>query len=184
MFKKVSMYVLALAMIIVQAQASAQSGLKAAFDELNYSLSVEWDQKDQAFFNQKSEAFTEELIRLQKAGVSNQQLLNELLSEIENKNLARDIQATFSLMSINALSQDEATRQIKSILEKNYQTGANWNGGSVLLGMVLVIAIIAVVGIVYQDQIKKEGERCYMAWKCNDYCGLTGCQQVCGEECI
>lgn len=184
MFMKFFSFVLIFATLSSHAVAGTHKGIKAAFDELHYSLSVEWDQKDQGFFNQKSESFTKDLIALQKSGISNQELMNEILIEIKDKRIARDIEATFSLMSLNALSPEEANRQVKSILEKSYQTGASWNGGSVLFGMVLTIALIAVVGIVYQEQLKKEGERCYMAWKCNDYCGLTGCQQVCGEECI
>lgn len=184
MLMKFFSFVLIFATLSSHVVAGTHKGIKAAFDELHYSLSVEWDQKDQAFFNQKSEAFTKDLLALQKSGISNHELMDQILTEVKDKRVAGDLEATFSLMSLNALSPEEANRQVKSILEKSYQTGASWNGGSVLMGMALMIAIIAVVGVVYQEQIKKEGERCYMAWKCHDHCTLTGCNQVCGEECI
>lgn len=184
MMMRVISFFLVFATLTVNVQASTKNGLKAAFDELNYALSVEWDQRDQEFFNNQSEAFTKEILKLQRAGVSNQEILESVLNELHDKNLARDIRTTYSLVSINALSPEEAEAQVKLMLQNSYQKGASWNGGSVLLGMVLVIAIIAVVGIIYQEELKKKGEQCYMAWKCNESCTLTGCQQVCGEECI
>lgn len=174
-------FVLTFALLTSVAHAETAKGLKAAFDELNYSLSVEWDQKDPAFLNARSEEFARQMI---DSGKTNQEILGVLLKEIQNEKLKTDLETTFTLMSLNLMSQAEALEQFKQIMQKNYRTGASWNGGSVLFGMVLMVAIIAVVGIVYKEQLKEEGEKCYMAWKCNDYCGLTGCQQVCGEECI
>lgn len=184
MFTRLISFFLVFITFTVHVQAGTENGIKAAFDELNYSLTVEWDQKDQSFFNAQTEKFTREVIALQKAGLTNQEMLDAVLNEVKDKNLVRDIKATYSLVSINALSAEEAQAQVKDLLQRSYNTGASWSAGSVFFGMVLMIAIIAVVGIVYQEELKKEGERCYMAWKCHDYCGVTGCQQVCGEECI
>lgn len=42
MFKKFFMSSLIFCLLITQANAATHNGLKSAFNELNYSLSVEW----------------------------------------------------------------------------------------------------------------------------------------------
>lgn len=184
MLSKLISFFLILVTITVHANASAHNGIKAAFDELHYALSVDWDQKDPDFYNTQSEKFRQELKKLQDQGVSQQEILNILLSEVQDKKLVRDIETTFSLISINALQPDEAEAQIKNLIDRTYKKGASWSGSSVILGMALTVAIVAVVVLIYKDELMKEGEKCYMAWKCHDVCTLTGCKEVCGEECI
>ena len=42
------------------------SQLKSAYDSLNFSLQVEWDQKDKKFYNKKVAEFNAEIKKLQK----------------------------------------------------------------------------------------------------------------------
>ena len=65
MFKKFLVGFMAFAMVTVQANAVSNNSLKAAFDELNYSLSVDWDQTDRAFYNAQMEKFTAKVKELQ-----------------------------------------------------------------------------------------------------------------------
>lgn len=184
MVSKLFSFFLIIVTLMVHAQATTHKGMKSVFDELHYSLSVEWDQKDEAFFNAQSEKFRKELRSLQDQGVSRQEILKTLLNEIQDKKLAKDIETTFSLISINGLQPEEAEAHIKNLIDRSYKTGASWSGGSVVLGMVLMVAIIAVVSVIYKDQLMEKGEECYMTWKCHENCTITGCKQVCGEECI
>ncbi|WP_408095445.1 hypothetical protein ACJVC5_10415 [Peredibacter sp. HCB2-198] len=183
--KRIFILFLLLITFSVQVNAGTQNGLKAAFDELNYSLSVEWDQKDQAFFNAQSEKFSAEIIKLQEAGLSNQELMNFTISQIKDQNLAREIQTTFSLVSINAMSSKEAQEHIKKSIEKTYQRGASWNGTAAFIGgTVFALVVLAAVAVIYKDELTKKGEECYMAYRCHEVCELGFCRQVCGEECI
>ena len=43
---------LALMIFVGSAEAAAGNGLKEAFDEFQYAMSVEWDQKDASFFEE------------------------------------------------------------------------------------------------------------------------------------
>lgn len=183
-FKPFISSVLILITLIVHAHATPHNGVKAAFDELNYSLSVEWDQKNETFLNDQSEKFNKEMRRLRSEGLSNQEILSTLLNELQNKNLARDIETTFSMVSINKMTSDEAETHIKQLISRSYKTGASWSGSSAATGAVIAIALIAVLAFVFQDKIKSAGEKCYMAYKCNEQCTILGCEQVCGEECI
>lgn len=172
-------------LLTVHATASTQDGLKAAFDELNYSLTVEWDQKDMSFFNNQSEKFTTELMKLRDSGMTNKELMDFAVSQVKDKNLAKEIQTTFSMVSINAMSTEDAQEHVKSIITKSYGTGASWSGRATATTVVAIIAIAAVILIINKDKIKKEVEKCYMTYKCTESCPLVGpCQQVCGNECI
>lgn len=183
--KRVFVLFLVLITFSVQANAATQNGLKAAFDELNYSLSVEWDQKDQAFFNVQSEKFSSEILKLQAAGLSNQELLDFTISQIKDEKLAREIQTTYSLVSINAMSAKEAQEHIKSVVEKTYNRGASWNGTAAFVGgAIFAIVVLAVVAVVYKDELTEKGEECYMAYKCHEVCEFGLCRNVCADECI
>ena len=52
------------------------SELKKAYDALNFSIQVEWDQKDKDFYNKKVAEFHKEVKKLQKLGLSNAELIN------------------------------------------------------------------------------------------------------------
>jgi hypothetical protein len=176
-------FVLALTLVIfsIQAHAATGNGLKAVIDEFNYSLSVEWDQKDQSFLNAQSEKLTRELQRLQQSGISNQELMNQVLLEIKDQNLAREIQTTFSMVSLNAMSAKEAQEHIKTAVSKSYATGASWNG-SAFVGVVAALVLIAGVLVLLGQNRIEEG--CYQTYQCHDECNGIYCQEVCGYECI
>lgn len=184
MLKRACVLLLVLITFTAQVSANSQTGLKAAFDELNYSLNVEWDQKDLNFYNAQSEKFTSEIMKLQEMGLSNKELMDFAILQIKDKKLAHEIQTTFSLVSIDAMSSQEAQEHIKKAIANSYGHGASWNGATVLGGVVLVIIIVAVIGYLNKDAITKEAEKCYMAYKCHEVCELGVCRQVCGEECI
>lgn len=185
MMKKIISFFLLSVCFSMQVTAGTNNGLKDAFDELNYSLTVEWDQKDQAVFNTQSEKFTTELIKLQEAGLSNKDMMEFAITQIKDKALAKEIETTFSLVSINAMSPDEAQEHIKKAINKSYGQGASWSGVAVAGAIVFIIAIAAVLIVINKDKLTKEAEKCYMAYKCNEVCELgQPCRQVCGNECI
>lgn len=184
MLKRIWILFLTLMTLTAQVSANSQSGLKTAFDELNYSLNVEWDQKDENFYNTQSEKFTKEIMKLQEAGLSNKELMDFAITQVKDKTLAHEIQTTFSLVSIDAMSSQEAQEHIKKAIAKSYGQGASWSGAAVASGIVLVIVIIAVIAYINKDALTKEAEKCYMAYKCHEVCEFGICRQVCGEECI
>lgn len=183
--KRVFIFILMLITFSVQATAATHNGLKSAFEELNYSLSVEWDQKDQNFFNAQSEKFSSEIMKLHASGLSNQELLDFTISQIKDEKLAREIQTTYSLVSINAMTAKDAQEHIRSVVEKTYNRGASWNGTAAFIGgAIFAIVLLAVVAVVYKDELTEKGEECYMAYKCHEVCEYGLCRNVCADECI
>lgn len=135
------------AIFTVSAQASTQNGLKAAFDELNYALTVEWDQQNKDFYVNQMKIFKKKVDELQAQGLSNQELIEFAKKEVKNKKLASDLETAFSMISINKMNPESATEYIADIVKKGYSSGASWNSDAgvwIGVGLLLVVVGLAV----------------------------------------
>src|SRR5690349_5111044 len=112
MFKKFFTTVTLFCLLVGQSNAATGNNLKAAFDELNYSLNVEWDQKDKAFYNQAQEKFAKQVKALQAQGLSNKELMDFAVSSVKDEKVAKDIQTALSMVLINNMSQTEAHKYV------------------------------------------------------------------------
>lgn len=149
MFQRFFVGFLTFAFFSVQANAATHNSLKAAFDQLNYSLSVEWDQKDRAFQEAKTLEFNTQVAALQAQGLTNEELSAFAISQVKDKALAAELQTTMTMIQLNKLSTTEARNLIMKTLNSNYSTGANWSGDTllpVILGVVLIAAVVAALG--------------------------------------
>ncbi len=148
MFKKLTTFMLALAIFTVQAQAAAPEGLKAAFDELTYTLSVDWDQRDAAVYEREMKAFLATVMDLQRAGLTNDEMIAFASTKVRDARIARDLQTAFSMITINKMSTEEASKYMLEALRRSSASGAAWTGDAVRnLGVSLLIVAIA-VGVV------------------------------------
>jgi len=167
-FKKIISFVLLASLMTVQASASTE-GLKAAFDEMNYAVTVEWDQQDKAFYEKQVQDFSAKVRELQANGLSNEELISFVKSEIKDEKLAKDVQTAFSLIAINKMSAEDTVKLMTDTLKKNSKGGASWNGvGGAFLGLgVLFIAIGVSVGGYYGGWYSGGYSGGYY---CNNYC--------------
>jgi hypothetical protein len=143
--KKIIVGLLSICLLMSQAMAGHTDGLKQAFDELNYSLNVEWDQEDPQFLTDKKEEFYSKLAKLKVAGLTTEEMLSFTLSNIKDQQAAKEIDSLFSLLVSNQLKEDEAYSQILNIMDKSYNRGASWSGRTAVLIIVPTILVIAVV---------------------------------------
>lgn len=122
--------------------------LQAAFDQLNFSLQVEWDQKDKKFYNKKVAEFHNEIKKLQKSGMTNEELLEFIKLNIKDKKLAGNIDELFSTIKSSKMTQKEARNFALDYVSRNYATGANWMGEAsaaiLLAGLLIAVALLAV----------------------------------------
>jgi len=170
-FKKFISMMMVLSIFTVHANAASQNSLKTVFDELNYSLSVEWDQKDKDFYTAQMKKFSSELRELQAKGLTNAQLIEFVKSEVKNEKVARDLETAFNMISITKMSSEEASNYMVETMKKSYSAGASWNGEVFLylgIGVLLVAAAIAVGGNV---SVSNGG-----GYYCSDY---YVCDSVC-----
>lgn len=161
-------FVLAMSIFAVHADVGSKQSLKAAFDELNYSLTVEWDQKDRAFYDAKVASFSKIVTELQAQGLTNAELIDFVKSNIKDKALAKDLETAYTLISINKLSQAEARKLVLDTTSKAYSKGASWAGEVLVYSAIIVLIIVAAVafgGNVYVNP----GRGCYDQQVCVDY---------------
>lgn len=149
MFKKFITLMMVLSIFTVHANAASNNSLKAAFDELNYALTVEWDQKDKDFYTEQMKNFSGVIRDLQMKGLSNAQLIDFVKSEVKNEKVAKDLETAFNMISLNKLSSEDASKYMIDTMKKSYSAGASWNGEVFLylgIGVLLVAAAVAVGG--------------------------------------
>lgn len=180
--KRIISLVMLLSFVTVQANASTLNSLKLAYDELNYSLSVEWDQKDKEFYKEATKTFQEKIAELQKSGLSNEELVQFAKSTIKNENVKKDFETALNLVKVNLLSVEEARNLIVKTLEKSYSEGASWSsGGVIILSTVLLLVVVAaaVAGGVSTTRTPTTGggvyvPYCYDSYYCYDYYDAWG----------
>lgn len=147
MFSRLMSFMLCCAIFTVSAQATSQNGLKAAFDELNYALTVEWDQNNKDFYMEQMKTFKNKVSELQALGLSNKELIEFAKSEVKDKKLAAELDTAFSMISLNRMKGEQASEYLVNIIKKGYSTGASWNSDAAIwigVGLLLVVVGIAV----------------------------------------
>lgn len=145
MFKKFITLMMVVAIFTVSAHANTQNGLKAAFDEMNYALTVEWDQKDQSFYEGQLKKFTATVRELQKQGLTNNQMIDFAKSQVKDDRVAKDLETAFTMITINKMSSEEASKYMMDSMKRSYSNGASWNGDVlVYLAVGLLIVALAV----------------------------------------
>ncbi len=124
--------------------AGSTFGLERAMDEYQFALTVEWDQKDQKFYQAKTDAFFAEMAKLiAKDGLSQEEILSVASKKMSNKTQFEALKLKLSLVG-KAPSSSELASVLQSSVKDMYQSGASWNGDAVLpvLGGLLVAALI------------------------------------------
>ncbi len=191
MFKKFITTMMVVAMFSVQASAATNEGLKAAFDELNFSLTVDWDQKDQAVYTAKMKEFSAKIRDLQAKGMTNSDLINFVQSEVKDQKVAKDLETAFNMISLNKMSSEDASKYMVATMKKSYSAGASWNGDAVLyigLGVLIVVAAVALAAGGYTGSGNGGGGYCEDVYVCdttcyNDYYYGYECYEDCYNAC-
>jgi hypothetical protein len=170
MFKKFLVGFIAFAMVTVQANSVSNNSLKAAIDELNYSLSVEWDQTDRTFYTAQMEKFTAKVKELQAQGLTNAELIEFSLANIKDANLAKEIRTALTVVQINKMPANEARKLMMDTMSKQYSQGASWSGDGVLLGALVVLLLVAAIAAGGSVTVSNGGvSSCYNEYVCYDY---------------
>lgn len=125
--------------------------LGKTFDELNYSLNVEWDQKDQGFFNASVDEFEKSIADLQKQGLSNKELIEYTMNKIKDEKTKKEVEAIVNVVNESNMSPDEARAFIMSKLSKTYANGASWSGGRVGVRLAILLAVILIICLVHDN---------------------------------
>lgn len=180
MFKKLLTLVMVFALFTVQAMAATQNGLKTAFDELNYSLTVEWDQKDTKFYDAQMKKFNETIRDLQAKGLTNAQLIEFAKSEVKDARVAKDLETAFNMISIQKMTGAEASKYMMETMKRSYSSGASWNGDALVYAAVGLLLIAVAIGVAAGGSSGGGGTgySCYTDCGYTEYCSYYSCQLV------
>lgn len=164
--------------------AGSTLGLERAMDEYQYSLTVEWDQKDQKVYQAKTDAFFAEMAKLIAAeGLSQAEILAVASKKMSNKAQFEALKLKLSLAG-KAPSSSELAGVLQSSVKDMYQSGASWNGDAVLpvVGGLLVAAII---GYAIWFHATHECVATDERWECSSYteCDAYGDYCYTDESC-
>lgn len=156
----------------VMASTGTIQELEASLNDYQYSLSVEWDQKDQAFYDAKTQEFFAKIEKLIKEdGLTQEQLLSFAAMKINNKALVNAIKLKASLLK-NATAEDLAS-MISESSKDMYSKGASWNG-EIIIPVVGVLVAVAFVGYTVWWEAHHECVASETVYMCETYNSCTG----------
>ncbi len=140
--------VLAMVLLSTQAMAATNNNLKEAFNDLDYALSVEWDQKDEAFHKAQTDLFVDRIAELQEAGLTNAELMNFTLSQVKNGQVAKSLTDLFNLVNSNMLSENQVLEMVQSVRKDSQAQGANWSGAATVVSLsVFIVAAVVTYAV-------------------------------------
>jgi len=156
MFKKITALLLLTAFTNVYAltpmEQSAARGaeLGRTFDALNYSLNVEWDQKDAKFFDEAVASFTDDVAALQRQGMTQDEMMDYTMNKIKDSNVKNEITKLAKVIADSKMSNEEARAFTMAKMNSIYSNGTSWSG--TIFGMrpvYFIGTVIVVAGIIH-----------------------------------
>ncbi len=158
------------------------SALKLALDELNYSLSVEWDQKDPAFQAQQIKKFRAKILELKKNGATAEQLLSEAQGMIADRSLRDQVTSAAALLNPHKLSDDQLLNAILDTRTQAEIRGASWSGEFFQENLPYIVVAIVILMLVISSQGSDSSSGGTSAE--SDSCGYKGDGSFqCGTDC-
>lgn len=156
----------------VMAATGTVQELEKALDDYHYSLSVEWDQKDQTFYDSKTKEFFSKLEKLIKEdGLSKEQMMTVVEKKVVNKNVVEALKLKMSLLGKGSTTE-ELSLMIKEASKDMYSQGASWNG-EVVYTVVIGLLVAAVIGYSVWWEANHECVAYETQYVCNTYNNCT-----------
>ena len=129
----------------VMAASGTVQELERALDEYQYSLTVEWDQKDSAFMTEKTEAFYQTLSHLMDNGLTQKEVMDLVAKKSKNPKELEALTLKIKMLSEKAPSSQVLAQVITENSKGFYATGASWDG-YVITSIGVGVVIAALIG--------------------------------------
>lgn len=166
--------------------AASTANLERAMDDYQFALTVDWDQKDQAVYQAKTDAFFAELAKLiAEEGLSKEEILAVAEKKMANKAQLEALKLKLALAG-NVSSSQELGKVLQESVKGMYSQGASWNGVAVLpiLGGLALAAIIGYAiwfSATHECVAWEDRWECSSSSYCDDY-GYCSSHDSCGWE--
>lgn len=135
----------AFAMTPVQETSALSKALDQTFNEMNYSLNVEWDQKDQVYFNNTVDGFEKQIKDLQAQGLTNKELIDYTLAKVKDKQIQNDITEISKVINETEMTADQARDFALEKLNSTHSQGASWSGSKKGIKLAIILALIIII---------------------------------------
>lgn len=158
---KILSLILALTFSMQAFSSTVKEGLEKALNEYEYSMVVEWDQKDQAAAEKFTHEFSLALQNLKDQGLTHEELLSYIEGRVKDKEKFETIKASAALSGKNASSAMEIAKVLESNMEHMGLKGASWNGSVAYL--LAAAPIILLTALIINTYIWNTSHRCVAA---------------------
>lgn len=150
------------------ASTGAVQELESSLDEYQFAMTVEWDQKDEAFKNAQIDQLSAKVASLFKSGLSVQDVNFLVSKRFQNSKAAEAVKLKLALLG------DQVTpANVAQVLKENsfglYQQGASWNGETQMF-ISIGVAIVAIIAISVAYSKWKDANYECVEYAQADYC--------------
>jgi hypothetical protein len=123
--------------------ASPLSKIEQSLDEYHYAMTVEWDQKDQKFSDEKTQVF---IVAIQTAiaeGASKEDIYKLAESKMKSSQSLEALKLKMNLLTSQAANSAELAEILKLNSADFYTQGTSWNGdaSNVIMWGALALAV-------------------------------------------
>lgn len=157
--KTLMTFMLSMMILCQSALASNSENFEQMLKELEYSLTVEWDQKDKKYYEQAMERFYREMSELQKRGLSNREMLSVIERTSLNTKVVSEMKHLIGQLDVEKLSLEETKNLVMKAFREGQAKGGNWMMSDVVI-LASFFAIVGVAVLLIVDYLKKEKAKC------------------------
>jgi hypothetical protein len=119
--------------------------LDSAISDLQYGLSVEWDQKDAAVQKKILGEFAANVTQLNKEGVTSDQIFSALSEKAFDAQTSKDLANLAAYAKAKRLNDAQTHKLILEYANKSQKFGASWSSeATIAVVVILVLAIVLV----------------------------------------
>ncbi len=158
----------------VLAASGTVSEFEKSLDNLQYSLTVEWDQKNQDVYEKVSQKFFDEMEHMMaNQQLTQEQIISVLEKKVANKKALEAIKLKLSLMG--KVNESQLAEVLKESSKEMYTQGASWNG-DVVTPIIIGVAVLAIGYLIWF----------HATHECNSYNTSYSCantSEVYGTQC-
>ena len=134
----------------VMAANGSIEGLEQAFNDYQYSITVDWNQEDESFKKEQTNLFFNELERLISQGLNNQDITDFVEKKVSNAKAFTHLQTEMNALALNATSAEDLAEILNNHSSDFYQQGASWTASRAqVAGIVIAISALFVYGVFF-----------------------------------
>ena len=128
----------------VFANTGSMKTFEALLDDYHYTMTVEWDQNDLKFQEEKSKEFINKMqVLIATESLSQQDIINVVEKKINNKEVIDALKLRATLAG-GLASTDELAKFMLESSNDFYAQGASWNGRMIIPFIIVVSSLIAI----------------------------------------